>query len=104
MTAQALRIDTDARERDFVALADELGRSFAANAAAADEQDCFVADNYKVLKSSGLVEAGVPRELGGGGADLATLCEVLRTMAHHCSSTALAFAMHTHQVVIQQTC
>ena len=100
MTAQALRIDTDARERDFVALADELGRSFAANAAAADEQDCFVADNYKVLKSSGLVEAGVPRELGGGGADLATLCEVLRTMAHHCSSTALAFAMHTHQVVI----
>ena len=46
-----------------------LGQHFAANAAAADEADCFVADNYKMLKASGLVEAGVPRELGGGGAD-----------------------------------
>jgi indole-3-acetate monooxygenase len=85
---------------DIVALADTLGQQFAANAAAADEQDCFVADNYKVLKTSGLIEAGVPSELGGGGADVATLARMLRHMAHHCSSTALALAMHTHQVAI----
>jgi indole-3-acetate monooxygenase len=85
---------------DFVALADTLGQTFAANATAADEQDCFVADNYKALKSSGLVEAGVPKELGGGGAGLDVLSDMLRTLAHHCSSTALAFSMHTHQVAI----
>lgn len=85
---------------DIVALADRLGQKFAATAAANDEQDCFVADNYKILKSSGLVEAAVPRELGGGGATIPELCEMLRVMAHHCSSTALAFSMHTHQVAI----
>jgi alkylation response protein AidB-like acyl-CoA dehydrogenase len=38
-----------------------------------DENDRFVAENYEALKQSGLVEAGVPRELGGGGADVAEL-------------------------------
>ena len=28
------------------------------------------------------------------------LAHMLRTLAHHCGSTALAFAMHTHQVAI----
>ncbi len=100
MTAQALRIDQHGTETDIVALADTLGQRFAANAAAADEADCFVAENYKALKTSGLIEAGVPRELGGGGADIPALAEMLRTLAHHCGSTALAFSMHTHQVAI----
>ena len=100
MNATALHV-VDSRPRiDIAALAQTLGQKFAANAAAADEQDCFVADNYKVLKESGLVEAGVPRELGGGGATIPELAEMLRSLAHHCSSTALAFSMHTHQVAI----
>jgi len=65
-----------------------------------DESDTFVADNYVLLKEAGLVEAGVPRELGGGGADVAELADMLRVLAHGCSSTALAFSMHTHQVAI----
>jgi alkylation response protein AidB-like acyl-CoA dehydrogenase len=85
---------------DIVALAEELGKDFAARAQVADDTDCFVADNYAALKTSGLVEAGVPRELGGGGASIDELAQMLRTLAHHCSSTALAFAMHTHQVAI----
>jgi len=28
------------------------------------------------------------------------LCDMLKTLAHGCSSTALAFAMHTHQVAV----
>lgn len=100
MNVQALQISNDRYDADIVALAETLGQHFAAGAANADEQDCFVAENYKVLKTSGLVEAGVPREFGGGGASVATLGEMLRVMAHHCSSTALAFAMHTHQVAI----
>lgn len=65
-----------------------------------DEGDLFVAENYELLKQNGLVEAGVPHELGGGGADVRMLAEMLRVMAHACSSTALAFSMHTHQVAI----
>ncbi|SOC46134.1 alkylation response protein AidB-like acyl-CoA dehydrogenase [Rhizobium subbaraonis] len=65
-----------------------------------DEGDLFVAENYELLKQNGLVEAGVPQELGGGGADVRMLAEMLRVMAHACSSTALAFSMHTHQVAI----
>jgi alkylation response protein AidB-like acyl-CoA dehydrogenase len=85
---------------DIVTIARELGPTFAARAAAADESDSFVAENYQALKGAGLVEAGVPRELGGMGAEVAELAEMLRTIAHSCSSTALAFSMHTHQVAI----
>lgn len=85
---------------DLIAKAEGLGQQFAARAAQADEEDCFVAENFAALKEHGLVTAGVPSELGGGGASLAELAEMLRTLAHHCSSTALAFSMHTHQVAI----
>ena len=71
-----------------------------AGAAEADDHDRFVAENYARLRAAGLVEAGVPVELGGGGAEVAELAEMLRILAHGCGSTALAFAMHTHQVAI----
>ena len=85
---------------DFAAIAEKLGRDFAARAEVADETDAFVTDNYAALKTSGLVEAAVPIELGGGGASVHELAAMLRTLAHHCSSTALAFAMHTHLVTV----
>lgn len=79
---------------------ERLSRAFASHAAGHDADGSFVADNYEALRSAGFMEAGVPAELGGGGADLAELAEMLRLLAHGCSSTALAFAMHTHQVAI----
>jgi alkylation response protein AidB-like acyl-CoA dehydrogenase len=82
-----------------VDLARELGPSFAARTAAADE-DQYVAENINQLKASGLVEAGVPAELGGGGASIDELAAMLRTLAYHCGSTALTFSMHTHQVAV----
>jgi indole-3-acetate monooxygenase len=85
---------------DLVSIARELGGRFAAKAAQFDETDEFVAENYQALKEAGLVEAGVPKEFGGGGHDVAELAAMLRELARHCSSTALAFAMHTHQVAI----
>jgi indole-3-acetate monooxygenase len=88
------------RAVDLMTLADELGKDFAARADVVDETDCFVTENYETLKKSGLVEAGVPIELGGGGASIEELAQMLRTLAHHCGSTALAFAMHTQQVAI----
>jgi indole-3-acetate monooxygenase len=85
---------------DVMATVKRLGRDFAERAAQADNGDVFVADNFEALRKSGLVEVAVPRELGGGGADILQLSDMLRSMAHDCSSTALAFAMHTHQVAI----
>lgn len=82
------------------AMAERLGREFAARAAQADEEDCFVAENFSVLKAQGLTTAGVPQEFGGRGASIADLAEMLRILGTHCSATALAFAMHTHQVAV----
>ena len=79
-------------------LADEIGNSFAALAAQHDETDAFVAENYVALRARKVFAAGVPEELGGGGASVADLAGMLRTLAHHCSSTALALSMHTHLV------
>lgn len=85
---------------DLVAIAKQLGQGFAQRAAEMDETDTFVAEHYEALKAAGLVEAGVPKELGGGGHDVDSLAAMLRELAHHCSSTALALSMHTHQVAI----
>jgi len=85
---------------DLVAIARRLGQGFANRAAEMDETDTFVGEHYEGLKAAGLVEAGVPKELGGGGHDVDALAAMLRELAHHCSSTALAFSMHTHQVAI----
>jgi acyl-CoA dehydrogenase len=86
---------------DWIAVARELGPSFAERAAAHDADDSFVAENYAALKERGLFAAGVPGELGGGDASHAELCGVVREIARHCGSTALAFSMHTHNVATQ---
>ena len=94
-------IKTDPAERKTASdIARELGPVFGKRADATTNEDEFVADNFAMLKTSGLVEAGVPTEFGGGGADVDELSAMLRTLAHHCGSTALAFSMHTHQVAI----
>ena len=59
-----------------------------------------MADNFAELRARRLFSAGVPAELGGGGASHAEMSDVLRALAHGCSSTALALSMHTHQVLI----
>ncbi|WP_274627932.1 acyl-CoA dehydrogenase family protein [Arvimicrobium flavum] len=85
---------------ELLETARRLSGIFAERASAFDEGDRFVSENYAVLKEAGLVAAAVPSELGGVGAEIGELCDMLRILAHGCSSTALAFAMHTHQVAI----
>lgn len=91
---------TAAQAGTLVDIAERLAPVFAARSAAADDNDRFVAENYKDLKAAGLSTAGVPAELGGGGAEVPELCAMLTTLARSCGSTALAFSMHTHQVAI----
>jgi indole-3-acetate monooxygenase len=94
-------INTRSAERRTASeLARDLGFIFEQRAMEAADEDKFVADNFALLKASGLIEAGVPAELGGGGAGIDELAEMLRTLGYHCGSTALAFSMHTHQVAI----
>lgn len=95
--AQTDLMDRTANQ-DFVAVARTLAAQCAKEARARDDDDSFVAESYAMARDAGLLDAGVPAELGGGGADVRTLCEMLRELAHGCSSTALALSMHTHQV------
>jgi alkylation response protein AidB-like acyl-CoA dehydrogenase len=88
------------RAVDWRGRARELGPIFSERADQTTDEDTFVSDNFALLKSTGLVEAGVPVELGGGGATIDDLAAVLRMLGYHCGSTALAFSMHTHQVAI----
>ncbi len=81
---------------DWVALTREVGPAFAARAADLDERDAFVTDNYGELQAHRFFSAGVPVELGGGGATHKELCAMLSELARHCGSTALALSMHTH--------
>src|SRR3546814_1383391 len=72
---------------DLRALLAEIGPRFAERAAAHDDSDSFVADNYEVLRERKLFSALVPQELGGAGARHSEMCGFLRGLAHHCAST-----------------
>jgi alkylation response protein AidB-like acyl-CoA dehydrogenase len=99
MTSSTMTVD-DRTHSDWAVLARELGPRFAARAARHDATDSFVAENYRELRERRVFAAGVPKELGGGGAALPELSTMLRVLAQSCGSTALALAMHTHQVAI----
>ena len=87
-----------AEKIDWTGVICALGRGFSEKTAEHDATDTFVTESYAALQSNGVFAAGVPAELGGGGASHADLCEMIREVAHHCSSTALALSMHTHLV------
>jgi len=74
----------------------KIGPRLAGAAALHDSDGTWVAGSYELLRSSGFLAAGVPRELGGLGATLGQLAGAQRELAHHCASTALASAMHVH--------
>jgi acyl-CoA dehydrogenase len=93
-------IDISRGSRDWVAIARELGPAFAARAADIDASGEFVAANYNELKDTRLFSAGIPTELGGGGAMHAEVCAIVRELGQHCSSTALSYAMHSHPVCV----
>jgi alkylation response protein AidB-like acyl-CoA dehydrogenase len=90
----------NARTDSWRSTVEALAERFAARAAALAETDDFVIGNYEDLRASGLLAAGVPRELGGEGLEIAELAEMLNLFARACSSTALAFSMHTHIVAL----
>jgi alkylation response protein AidB-like acyl-CoA dehydrogenase len=82
----------------WIEVVHNLGDEFAERAAAYDEDDAFVSRNYAALKERRVFSAAIPEELGGGGASHWEVCDMLRTLAQYCSSTALALSMHQHLI------
>jgi alkylation response protein AidB-like acyl-CoA dehydrogenase len=93
-------MDTQTHVQSVADIAQQLVPQLAESSARLDQEDGFVGQHYPLLKQAGLISAGVPVEFGGKGAEIPELCDMLQTLAHGCSSTALAFSMHTHQVAV----
>jgi alkylation response protein AidB-like acyl-CoA dehydrogenase len=82
----------------WIELTHKLGKAFEERARKNDETGEFVFANYEDLKKHKFFSAAIPKEFGGGGASHAEMCNIIRTIAHYCSSTALAFSMHQHLI------
>jgi acyl-CoA dehydrogenase len=76
----------------------DLAESLSRRAPECDQNDAFVIANWADLKAKRLFSAMVPVELGGSGMPHGNMCRLIREMARHCGSTALAFSMHQHLV------
>src|SRR5690349_5373880 len=76
----------------------EIGPQLPQEDSHSDTTGKYVAANMAKLRERGFLELGVPAELGGGGLSRTELSDMLRELAHYCSSTALVLSMHTHLV------
>ncbi len=83
---------------DLIEIAAKLGPKFGRHAADLDQADRFVGDNYDDLRECNVFSALVPSAIGGGGVSYSEMCEFVREIARHCSSTALSLSMHQHLV------
>jgi alkylation response protein AidB-like acyl-CoA dehydrogenase len=81
-------------------LTSKLGGTLSKGTDERDTNNEFVTANYTLLREYGFFKMAIPRGLGGGEADYVDICDVIRELARHCGSTALAFAMHTHPVAV----
>lgn len=84
--------------QDWIDKANKLGPELAEYAARHDEDGTFVSESYSALKEEGYFKALVPTELGGMGAGIRDISNFIRILGQYCSSTALAYSMHSHLV------
>jgi alkylation response protein AidB-like acyl-CoA dehydrogenase len=94
---QAIQPNPDS-STDVIELARALAAEFRPRAADYDRTAAFPFENYERMRQTGYLRAGVPSELGGLGAGLATLARAQQELARGCASTALAVNMHVYQV------
>jgi alkylation response protein AidB-like acyl-CoA dehydrogenase len=83
---------------NWLELTHKLGENFEKRSTDYDKNGTFVFENYEELKKHKFFSAAIPKEFGGGGITHAEMCNVIRIIAHYCSSTALAFSMHQHLI------
>jgi acyl-CoA dehydrogenase len=71
----------------------------ATHAEAVDREGRFPHEAVAAMRAEGLLGAMVPVELGGQGADVATICRQTQAIARACASSAMIYAMHHSQLV-----
>jgi uncharacterized protein (UPF0276 family)/alkylation response protein AidB-like acyl-CoA dehydrogenase len=84
---------------DVMTMAHRIGRSAAPHTARHDREASFTHEGYQAIRDCGYGAIAVPAELGGGGHDLAAVCQAQGVLAGYCANTALAIAMHQHTVL-----
>ena len=82
------------KQRELVAIVDEIGPGMAARAERYDREASFPFENYADMRKAGLLGLCVPEKYGGRGADLRTYAIVSATIGKYCGATALTFNMH----------
>ena len=82
----------------MTALTDEMLTRFAERAPQYDRENRFFAEDFQELRNSGYLTINVPKELGGGGMNLAEVCREQRRLAYYAAPTALAINMHLYWV------
>lgn len=98
MSVQPLRKPVQASWRaDLI----KIGPRIAEEGRACDANNSYVGENIKLLRDHGFFGLAVPVEFGGGGLSRTELAAMLGELTRYCSSTALAFAMHTHPAAAQ---
>jgi alkylation response protein AidB-like acyl-CoA dehydrogenase len=88
-------------ERDWIALAREIGEELAPQTREADRSGALAREAFDLIRQRGVLGALVPREFGGGGASHAGFGAFLRELGRHDGPTALTLSMHSHLVATQ---
>ncbi|MDB4969838.1 MAG: acyl-CoA dehydrogenase [Myxococcales bacterium] len=77
------------------AIAQEIAAKHAADV---DRQARFPSETFEALRKARLLTAALPKELGGGGANMAELAEMCTALAQGCGASGMVLAMHHIQV------
>src|SRR3954468_5553439 len=89
-----LQARTPAGQR-MVELAEEHAADFATRAAEHDRENRFVAENFELMRASGILAAAAPEEFGGLGVEsVHDITVAISRLARGCGSTAIAANMH----------
>jgi acyl-CoA dehydrogenase len=88
-------------ETDWVGLAREIGETLEEGVAERDRLGEISLAAFERFRATGVTAALVPAEAGGGGASHAEVGRLLRELARHDGSTAVALSMHQHLVAAQ---
>jgi len=84
---------------DIVARTRAIALEVAAkHAADVDAQARFPTETFDALRQARLLSAAVPKEFGGGGANMQELAEQCAALAQGCGSSGMILAMHHIQV------
>lgn len=77
-------------------LSDDLLKRIHGRAAGYDRDNAFFQEDFEELRDAGYLLMAVPKELGGGGLNLAQVQQETRRLAYHAPATAVGLNMHVY--------